>query len=125
MNTDIGLLILRISSSALMLTHGWGKLMNFSTLASKFPDPIGFGSHVSLTFAVFAEVFCAIAIAAGFKTKWLAIPLAITMFVAAFVIHGADSFSQKEKALLFLATYITLFFTGAGKFSVDGLLGKK
>ena len=125
MNKDIGLLFLRLSTSTLMLTHGWGKLMNFSVLSTKFPDPIGLGSSVSLTLAVFAEVFCSVALAAGVKTKWAAIPLAITMFVAAFIIHGADPFAKQEKALLFLSAYITLFFTGAGKYSVDSFIGKK
>jgi putative oxidoreductase len=50
----------------------------------------------------------------------VAIPLAITMIVAAFIVHADDPFGKKELALLYLSGCLTLIFTGAGKFSVDG-----
>jgi len=43
-----------------------------------------------------------------------------TMLVAAFVVHGADSFADKEKALLYFAVFLAIYFMGAGKFSIDG-----
>ena len=125
LKAHIGLLILRVSAAGMILTHGWGKLMNFSDLSTKFPDPIGLGSSASLTLAVFAEVFCAIALGVGFKSRWATIPLAITMIVAAFIIHASDPFGKQEKALLFLTMFVTLFLTGPGKYSVDGVMGKE
>lgn len=123
---DIGLLILRVFTGGFMLfLHGWGKLAKFSMLSTKFPDPIGLGSGVSLSLAVFAEVVCAALIIVGFKTRWVAIPLIITMLVAAFIIHAADPFAKKEFALLYLIPFLTLAFTGAGKYSIDGMYGKK
>ena len=121
--SSIGLLILRLFTGGCMLiAHGWGKLTSFGELSSKFPDPIGFGSAPSLALAVFAEVFCAIAIMLGLFTRAAAIPLLITMLVAAFVIHGADPFQKKEFALLYAAPFLMLIFTGAGSLSVDAKL---
>jgi putative oxidoreductase len=46
------------------------------------------------------------------------------MLVIIFVIHGEDPFADREHALLYLLSYIALFFTGPGKYSVDNLVQK-
>jgi putative oxidoreductase len=46
------------------------------------------------------------------------------MALAGFVIHGDDPFSKMELSLMFLAMYITIFITGAGKYSLDYLIRK-
>lgn len=106
----------------MLFAHGWGKLTKFGELSGKFADPIGLGSAPSLALAVFAEVFCAIAIMLGLFTRAAAIPLLITMLVAAFVVHDADPFQKKEFALLYAAPFLMLILTGAGSFSVDAKL---
>lgn len=114
-----GLLFLRISIGlTMLLAHGWGKMTNFSAIAPKFMDFIGLGGSVSLALAVFSEVFCSVFIIIGLKTRIASAFLAITMFVAAFMVHLDDPFKVKEKALLFLFAYITLMLTGGGKFSI-------
>lgn len=121
--SSIGLLIIRVFTGGCMLfAHGWGKMIKFGELSDKFPDPIGVGSAPSLALAVFAEVFCAIAIVLGLFTRAAAIPLLITMLVAAFIVHGADPFQKKEFALLYAAPFLMLIFTGAGAFSIDAKL---
>lgn len=105
--------------------HGWDKLINFSAKSGKFPDPIGVGSAPSLGLAVFSEVFCAAALILGLFTRAAAVPLLITMLVAAFIVHGGDGFKGMEKALLFAVPYLTLMFTGAGAYSIDSKLGRK
>jgi putative oxidoreductase len=123
---DIGLLILRVSFGGMMLVaHGWGKLVGFAELSQKFPDPIGVGSTLSLSLAVGAEVFCALAIVLGLFTRLAAIPLIVTMLVAAFVIHADDPWAKKEFALLYLLPFLSLVFTGAGKYSLDAFLAKR
>lgn len=122
---SFGLLILRVFAGATMaIAHGWGKLAGFSEKSGGFPDPIGVGSPTALGLAVFAEFFCSLAIILGLFTRAAAIPLLITMLVAAFMIHGDDPFQKKELALFYGAVFLTLIFTGAGKFSVDTKLGK-
>jgi putative oxidoreductase len=117
---DLAILLLRLTAGGVMLTHGIPKLLKlFAEGPIQFADPIGIGVVASLILTVFAEAICAFAIVIGFKTKWVAIPSAITMFVAAFVVHFSDPFGKKEKAILYLMMYIVLFLTGSGKFSLD------
>jgi len=108
----------------MLFAHGWGKLKGFSAISGKFPDPLGIGSAPSLAMAVFAEVFCAIALILGLFTRAAAIPLLITMIVAAFIVHGANPFQKKEFALLYAIPFLVLILTGAGKFSIDSKIVK-
>lgn len=120
---DIGLLILRVGIGAFMLVaHGWGKLAGFGELAGVFPDPIGLGSTVSLSLAIFAEVLCALLIVFGLGTRFAAVPLVVTMVVAAFVVHADDPWAKKEFALLYAIPFLTLIFTGGGRFALDSLI---
>lgn len=57
-------------------------------------------------------------------TRWALVPLVITMFVAVFYEHIADDFRTMEKAILYGAGYIALFFTGPGRYSLDYVLKK-
>jgi len=121
--SDIGLVILRVVAGGMMLAaHGWPKLKGFSGLLNTFPNPIGIGSAPSLVLAVFAEVLCALAVMLGFLTRAAAIPLLITMLVAAFIVHAEDPFRQQEFPLLYAATFLMLIFTGAGSYSLDAKL---
>ena len=126
MKRDLGILVLRLGFGLTMLfVHGLPKLMNFTNLMHKFPDPLGAGALVSLTLAVFAEVFCAAAVAAGLFTRYSAIPLIITMLVAFFIVHGADPFSKKELSFVYMLAFLTMSLVGSGKFSVDHIFLKK
>lgn len=108
-----------------MIAHGWAKLMGFNEMADSFPDPLGIGSQWSLIGTVSAEVGCSILIILGLATRPAALGIAFTMAVAGFVIHADDPFEVKEKAFLFLTVGSTLLFTGAGAFSLDGMIGRK
>lgn len=114
------LLVLRLAFGGVMVYgHGWGKLMGFSERSASFPDPLGVGSAASLSMAVFAEVFCAIAIVLGLFTRLAAGPLIVTMLVAVFIVHADDPFGRKELGLVYLAAYLVLLARGAGAWSVD------
>jgi putative oxidoreductase len=108
----------------MLLAHGLPKLQRFSEIQNTFPDPFGIGSPASLAMAVFAEFACAMAVAAGLIFRLALIPLVVTMFVAAFVIHGQDPFQKQELALAYLAAYVGLMFSGPGRYSLDSLLWK-
>ena len=123
---DIGLLILRLGIGGFILfAHGWGKLAGFGDLAGKFPDPIGLGSTTSLVLAVFAEALCGLLIMIGLGTRFAAVPLLITMLVAAFVVHADDPWAKKEFALLYAIPFLTLIFTGGGRFALDSVIRRK
>lgn len=106
----------------MIIGHGWKKVENFSQLSTKFPDLIGIGSTGNLVLAIGAEVVCAGLLAVGLLTRAVALPLAFTMVMAAFVVHGDDPFAKKEMALLYLSGFLALAMTGAGRFSADGAL---
>ena len=108
-----------------MLVHGWQKFTGFSEMADKFPDPIGMGNHLSLIMAIGAELGCSLLVIAGFATRLAAIPLAFTMIVALFIVHGGDPWKEQELAACFLVVYATLMLVGPGRFSVDHRLWGK
>jgi len=118
----VGLLLLRLGAGGMMLAgHGWGKLTSFSERAGDFPDPLGVGSALSMALAVFAECFCAALVVVGAATRLAALPLVVTMLVAAAVVHADDPWAKKEFALIYLVPFLTLAFTGAGPFSLDAV----
>jgi putative oxidoreductase len=124
MTNNLGLLVLRLGLGGFMFFgHGWDKLMNFSVKSSQFPDLLGIGSTGSLALATFAEFFCSLALILGLGTRLSAIPLIVTMFVAAFVAHADDPFQRKELALLYMSGFTAVFFLGAGGLSLDGMMG--
>jgi putative oxidoreductase len=122
MNTDNGLLLLRLAAGALMLPHGWGKLMRLLDGNTSFADPIGIGPLPSLLAAIGAEVFCTLAVMVGFKTRWAALPVAFTMAVAALVVHADDPWNRKELPLLYLAVFLAIAVAGAGRHALDARL---
>lgn len=120
-----GLLVLRLALGGFMLVHGLQKVMNFAALSEAFPDPIGMGSQLSLILAIGAEVGCSVLVILGLLTRLAAAPLAFTMVVALFIVHGADPWKIKELAAVFLAMYVVLLITGPGQFSVDAMISRK
>jgi putative oxidoreductase len=120
------ILFLRICVGVFMLTHGIGKLlMLIGDDPIKFANPIGVGNTASLVLAVFAEVFCSVFLIIGFATRITAIPLLITMLVAAIIVHSDDPFSSKELPLLYSSIYIVIAIAGAGKYSIDNWISMK
>ncbi|MCR9262941.1 MAG: DoxX family protein [Flavobacteriaceae bacterium] len=115
----LGLALLRIVPSVFMITHGYPKLLKLINGNTEFANPFGIGEAPSLFLAVIGEFICPLLMIIGFKTRWAAIPTAITMAVAAFMIHGADPFGTKEKALLYFVVFLVIFLLGPGKYSVD------
>ena len=116
---NFGILFLRMTIGGMMLTHGYGKFLRLLNGNLKFSDPLGIGSELSFVLVVLAEFFAAIGLIFGFWTRINAFLLSFTMFVAAFIRHGADPFSKQEKPLMFLVVFLFLMFVGGGKHSID------
>ncbi len=116
---DLALLLMRLGFGGLMLTHGIPKLSKLGDSPIEFPDPIGVGATASLILTLIGEVVAPALIVIGYKTKLAAIPAAITMLVAAFVVHFSDPLGTKEKALLYLIGFVVIFLAGPGKYSID------
>ena len=123
---DLGLLILRVSLSAFMLTHGLPKLSRLlEGNADGFPDPLGIGSTMSLVLAVIGEALAPVMIIPGLMTRLATIPVITAMSVAAFIVHSGDPFGGREMALLYLTGFIAVLILGPGKYSADQLITGK
>lgn len=122
--TGVSLLLLafRILFGVLLMSHGIQKLMNFDSLSAIFPDPLGVGSHISLTLAIFGELICSIGFILGAFYRLAMIPMIFTMCMAFFVFHANDTFSIKELAFVYLGTFVILYIAGPGKYSLDYLI---
>ena len=95
-------------------------------MAGKFPDPLGVGTSASLALAIFAEVGCAVLIAAGLFTRAAAFVQVILMSVAFFIVHKASLAhgpGSGELAFVYLSGFVTLLLAGAGRYSFDAKLG--
>lgn len=116
--------LMRLTFGGLMLVnHGFQKLVKYPNLQYKFSDPFHIGSQWSLLLVIFAEVFCSILLIAGLFTRLAAIPLVIAMGVAFFLAHNHD-FNEGEKAALFFTGFLSILLCGAGKASIDSMMGK-
>ncbi|MCB9169368.1 MAG: DoxX family protein [Flavobacteriales bacterium] len=117
---DLGLLLLRLSMGGTMvIQHGWPKLSGFADRMDKFSDPLGISAPVSLALIVFAEFFCAVLVVLGLWTRAAVIPLLIGMGVIVFVVKSGQTFGERELPILYLCAFLTLFFTGSGRYSID------
>ena len=116
---DFGLLLMRAFFSLGMMTHGYGKFLKVIQGDFEFGDPIGIGPKLSLILTVIAEFIAPILIILGWKTRMAILFPTITMIVAFFIVHDGDPFSRKEKAFVYLIAFLTLYFTGPGKYSLD------
>ncbi len=121
---DIVLMLLRIVFGALMMMHGYHKLLNIISGQVEFADPIGIGESLSLYLTVFAEFFCSILLIIGLMTRLAIIPLMITMLVALFIVHQNDPLGEKEIAILYLIGFYAIYLAGPGGLSMDAKLFK-
>jgi putative oxidoreductase len=121
---NFGMLVLRLGLGILMLNHGYEKLIHFSGMKGNFINFLGMGSTLSLTLDIFAEFFCSIFLILGLFTRLAVIPILIAMSVALFKAHHGQLFGAGERAAIYFVCCITLLFCGAGKVSVDGMIGK-
>ena len=120
--TSLALLVARLWFGLTMLfNHGLDKLAHFNDMVGTFPDPLGLGQEASLVLVIFAEVFGALLLTAGFLTRIAAAVLVIDMFVAFLMVHkvALSGQSSGELAFLYLAGYVTLLIAGGGLFSLD------
>nr|WP_294786101.1 DoxX family protein [uncultured Flavobacterium sp.] len=118
-NTDLGLLILRISAGGLMLFHGVSKLLHGISFLTDMMGALGYAVYLG-------EVLAPILILIGFRTRIAAVLLAGTCVVAIGTAHAQDIFSISEHGgyanellMLYLLSAVALFFTGAGKYAAS------
>src|SRR5690606_33568072 len=121
---NTALLFMRIVFGALMMNHGYGKLIAFSKTASNMPNLFGLSGTIIAALVIFAEFFCALFVLLGLFTRYACIPIIITMWNALFVAHNGAFFGKGEMAALYLAAYFSIMLVGPGKISIDSMIGK-
>jgi putative oxidoreductase len=122
---SLAVLVLRLSFGFLMIPHGYDKLQEFLKGNSQdFPDPLHVSPMISHGLTVFAEFFCSILLVLGLFTRPALVILIGCMAIISFSIHGSDPLGDKEHAFLYLFAYVSVFLTGAGKYSIDSVFFK-
>ncbi len=122
------LAIIRIIIGILILLHG--RIVFDSEIMEKMGESLG--SKLGLPFPVLmaylakgTEFFGGLLFALGFFTRFISIPLIITMAVAAFGSHQGQITGEGEHAFLFLLIFMVFFIVGSGKWSIDYLIKKR
>lgn len=123
---EVSLTLIRVFAGLSMaFAHGFGKIPPSEKLiegvaALGFPAPELFAWAASLS-----EFGGGLLLALGLMTRLAGFFMAVTMFVAAFIVHAADPFQVKELAFFYLVIGIAFALRGAGRFSIDFYLNKK
>jgi putative oxidoreductase len=126
------ILAARVLLAALFLIFGWRKLVDYSGTVSRMvqdgaPIPV-----LSAVIAIFMELPVAFAVAVGAFTRPSAVLLALYTLGTAVIAHrywtatGADKVDSMEsfyKNLSIIGGFLLLYITGAGKYSIDAILG--
>lgn len=122
LSPDLGLLLLRVSTGALMLFHGIAKLSNgFGEIKEILADkglPIFLWIGVPLT-----EIIAPVLLMLGIFGRLSGLSIALLMAMTIIIAHASEAFSISEYGglavelnLLYLFSGLTIFFTGGGKY---------
>ena len=127
------ILAARLLLATLFLIFGWRKLTDYSGTVSRMvqdgaPIPV-----LATAVAIFMEIPVAFAVAVGAFTRPSAVFLALYTLATALIAHhywtmtsGANKIDSMEsfyKNLSIMGGFLLLYITGAGKYSIDAILG--
>lgn len=115
------LLMIRVFFGILFFIHGLDKMMNFEYLSDVYPSVLGFGSYTTLMVTIFCEFCCSLFLISGLMVRIMLLPMIAAMGVAFFDVHDA-MLPEGELSLIYMVTFIILYVTGPGRFSVDYLI---
>lgn len=121
---NTGMLILRVFLGLILMSHGYAKLLKFTTLKHHFMNFLHLGSTLSLALIIFAELFCGFLILLGMFTRLASIPIVIGMGVVFFIASNYDLFGTGERGAMYMAAAVMILLCGPGKISVDAATGK-
>ena len=130
--SDGVILAARLSLAALFLIFGWRKLMDRPGTVARMVQDGAPLPELSTAVAIFMELPVAFAVAIGTFTRPSAALMALYTLGTALIGHrywtvkGADYVDSLDgfyKDLSIMGGFLLLFIIGAGKYSIDALLG--
>ena len=127
---NVALTVLRVIAGATFIAHGAQKLFvfGFAGVSGAFAQMGVPAAGVMGPFIALLEFFGGIALVLGLLTRLASLGLAFDMLGAIMLVHGKNGFFLPqgfEFVLALFAMSTTLMLTGAGDFSLDGLIGRR
>lgn len=123
--SDVPLLIFRLVLGYNFYDPAIRKYNNFGEIVDWFGNDIGMPMPTVMAFlATASEILAFILLPLGLGTRFIVVPLMVTMVVAITTVHWEGGYSEFEVPFLYLIMLFTLFVYGAGRLSADHLIGK-
>ena len=125
---DLGLLVLRVFTGALLIHHGYEKLANIENFADAFVRPLHLPFPILLSYvAAFSEVIGSWLLITGLLTRFGAMAIAGTITVAIYhaIVTAGFNIYLLELLGLYLAAAATVLACGPGLFSIDELIARR
>jgi putative oxidoreductase len=128
--TDLALLLSRVALGVILLAHGWQKFNEWTHggTAAAFTEMGIPAPTAAATFAAVVEMFGGAALILGVLTPVVALLNIVNMLGALVLVHAGNGVfvgdNGYELVLALAAGLLVIAVLGAGKFSVDGLIGR-
>jgi len=122
---NFGLLLMRLGIGAMMIFHGYPKLIGGPGMWNKIGGSMAnVGMHDFPTFwgfmAAFAEGVCGLLFLIGFLFRPACLLLMITMVVASMHhFHAGDGWAGASHAFELGVVFLAMFIIGPGRYSID------
>jgi putative oxidoreductase len=126
---DIALLIARILIAVLFLVAAYNKLKGIGGTTGYFTKLGIPAPSIAAPVAAAFELASGILLLAGFKTRFVALAIAVFVVIAALFAHtnfaDGNQLNHFMKNLAIAGGCLALFVTGAGAFSMDAKTGRR
>lgn len=128
---DVALLVARVALGVILLAHGWQKLDEFTLAgtAAAFGDMGVPAATFAAWFVTAVEILGGAALILGVLTPVAGALNMVSLLGALLLVHAQNGvFVQNngfELVLALFAGLVVIVLLGAGRFSIDGLIGRK
>lgn len=126
---DLPLLLIRLTLAYGFLSPAMSKLNDVGAIVEWFesidlPAPV-----LNAYLATYTEVAGVLFLSLGLATRFITLPLMVTMIVAVKTVHWENGFNASDNGyeipLYYMVMLFTLLIYGAGRLSIDHLIVKK
>jgi len=128
---DLSLLVSRVALGVILVAHGWQKLNEYTVTgtAASFEEMGVPAPTAAATFATAVELVGGAALILGLLTPVVAVLAALNLLGALVLVHAGNGVFVEnggyELVLALIAGLVVIAMLGAGKLSVDGLIGRR